>query len=178
MAKEKSDDKDGCLGCLGMVMVVAIIAVVIGGCHACGRSNNSSDSTPETHLTKKQKAEKAEKQSIKKAQLRNEKEHLGQLRNALSKLPDRSKNAITSAKLDKSNMYVTLTLNDAALEGNDVQVRKLTKEAWEIGVGTVRKYAPYPDSDISGDAPAVYVEDGAENELGRSTALGDFKWEG
>lgn len=178
MAKEKSDDKDGCLGCLGMIMVVAIIAVVIGGCHACGRSNNSSDSTPKTHLTKKQKAKKAEKQSLKKAQLRNEKKHLSQLKNALSELPDKTQNVITSAKLDDSKLYVIITLSDDALEGNDVQVRKNAKEAWEIGVGTVRKYAPYPDGDISGEAPAVYVEDDAGNELGRSTAFGDFKWKG
>lgn len=177
MAKNKSD-KDSSLGCLGTVVLVAILAVVIGGCHACGNSNDSSDSAPKTHLTKKQKAKKAEKKALKKAQLKNEKLHLKQLKSALAKLPAKSKNAITSAKLDKSNMYVTITLNDDALEGNDVQVRKVVKETWEIGVGTVRKYSPYPDADISGDDPAVYVEDGAGNELGRSTALGDFKWEG
>ena len=178
MAEKKSDSNDTKDGCLGLIILVVIIAVVIGGCHACHRSNNSGDSRPKTHLTSKQKAKQAEKRSIKKVQLRNEKEHLSQLRKALTKVPDQTQNVITSAKLDDDNSYVTITLSDDALEGNDEQERKNAKEAWEIGVKLVQKYSPYPDEDISGDAPMVYVEDDAGNELGRTSVLGDFKWKG
>lgn len=170
--------KGGCGGCLGSIILVIIIMAAIGGCHDDSSSSSSSGSSPKTHLTSKQKAKQAEKRSIKKAQLRNEKEHLSQLKEALTKVPDQTKNAITSAKLDDGNQSVTVTLNDEALEGSDAQTREDAKEAWELGAELIQKYSPYPDDDINGNSPLVYVEDSVGNELGRSSMLGGFKWEG
>ena len=168
--------KDGCSGCLGSIILIFIIMAVIGACHDDSSSSSSSATSPKTHLTSKQKAKQIEKRSIKKAQLRNEKGHLSQLREALTKVPDQTKNAITSATLDDSNLSVTVTLNDEALEGSNAQTRENEKEAWELGTKLVQKYSPYPDGDIDGDNPNIYVEDSAGNELGESSVLGSFKW--
>ena len=170
--------KGGCGGCLSSMILVLVIMAAIGGCHDDSSSSSSSATSPKTHLTSKQKAKQAEKRSIKKVQLRNEKGHLSQLREALTKVPDQTKNAITSAKLGDDNQSVTVTLNDEALEGSNAQTREDAKDAWELGTELVQKYSPYPDGDIDGDDSIVYVEDSAGNELGKSSVLGGFKWEG
>lgn len=169
----EKDNKSG--GCFSTIFLLVIIVVVIGGCSACmHRGNNSSDSHPRTHLTKKQK----EKQKAKKIEKQNEKNNFNSLKKALAKIPDKTKGEITEAKVDEDGMSINLTLSDECISGSDAQVRKIAKETWQIGVNYAKKYGPYPDGKIDADDPLVYVQDSAGNELGRSSAFGDFKWEG
>lgn len=172
----KNSDNGGCCSIVAAAIVVSLVFSGVSSCthHLVGGGSNQ----PKTHLTKKQKAKQKANEKAKKIEKQNEKDHLNQLKVALSRIPDKTKSEITEAKLDEGGTSVTITLSDDCLDGSNAQIREIAKEAWQIGVECINKYAPYPDGKINSDTPLVYVEDSAGNELGRSSAFGGFKWEG
>lgn len=174
---DNKEQKKGHVSLTAIIFIILFLAICVGEIRSCA-SGGSDDDHPKTHLTAKQKAQKREKEKEKKAIKHNEKEHLVVLKKELRTLPSKSHNAITDAKMDEDDMSVVLTLNDDALDGTDAQLRKLSKEAWEIGVGIVHKNGPYEDGKIDYSEPDVYVQDSSGNELGETSAFGDFKWKG
>lgn len=173
----KKSDRGGCCSIVGAAIVIGLVLSGVSSCthHLVGGGESNHQ---KTYLTKKQKTKQTAKKKAKQVEKQNEKNHLKQLKTALFKIPNKTKGTITEAKLDDDGMSVTITLSDDCLNGSNAQIRKIAKDAWQIGIEYINKYAPYPDGKVNPDTPLVYVEDSAGNELGRSSAFGGFKWEG
>ena len=178
MAKKEEKSSGGCLSSIFMII---ILVVILGGCSACmhGGSDDSSDSSSKTtKVSKKKKPKKLTKaqREAKEERARNEKLHVKQLKSALAKLPDKTENEITDAKLNSETGAIEITLSDATVSGTPAEVKKNTHNAWLIGNQLYKEYAPYT-SDYDGQIVDVF--DSNDNLLGKTSAwTGEYKFTG
>lgn len=93
----------------------------------------------------------------------------------LKSLPDKYNGAVTTAYYDFGKDKTVIVLDSAALGLQDAQLKSVVHGAWNVAHNAVEENEPF-NSDIT--AEQISVQDEAGDELGHTSWLGDFKYDG
>lgn len=137
------------------------------------KRQSKRDSLKKERIEKK-KSEKKEKELEKKTRAKNMKQNFEDYKNALTRFPSESKNAITKAYWDSNLGQTIIVLNDEALEGTDAQLKEIAHAAWKKTEEVYDEYSPMPD-DVN---YIVDINDSTGNQIATTSAFGSFKFEG
>ncbi|WP_421017250.1 hypothetical protein [Furfurilactobacillus cerevisiae] len=136
----------------------------------------SSKAAKEASAKASSSAAKAESKKVAATRSANEEKNYQQFLKAVANVPAATQGAITAANYNEDTETLTLVLTDDALGYTPAQLKAVTKSAWDAGHRLYDQYSPMPESKTG--TGWVVIQDGAGNQLAKSSFFGGFKYTG